>query len=844
MNILNRLTIRHLKLNKKRTIVSIIGIVLSTALMVGIGLLFSTLRDNAIQETILHRGNYHSMIEDVRGSNIDTIKNEHGIKNYFLREFLGYVEIKNVEEGSPYLKIDAVDSNYFREIELVRGKLPQNNREILLSSEYIGNSSFKLNSKITVTRGLFLIDGVELKERCTECVEEEIFIPKEDITYTIVGYYGNNPYVSLGQDVAITRIKEVSDHEEYDVYLQFDKMKDTDKITSELVQKMGGNEAQYNSSLLGLSGISKYDNIVESLIKSMAILLALVSIGCIIVIYNSFAISVLERKKQFGLFSSIGATKKQIRHTVIFEAIVVGIIGIIVGILGAFLGIGIVLAIINHLIPDLLSGGPLRLCAYPVFLVVPVLFMIITVLVSAFIPARSASKISPIEAIRLNDDIKMPRGKLKSPKLISLLFKEEGMIAYKNMKRNKKKYRITVVSLFISIVLFLSFSTYMELIFKSVGNVVNTPEYDATLNLYMTDLNDEEIEKLRESKGVTQSFYGVEYSLVASGELSQAFTEEYSSRALREGDKFSVNLLEVSKKDFEVYKKDANITKDIPLIYNNFNKIEYEENSRKSYMMKRFSQEKAIPFELCETKYHDQENDEVDVTYSCEKQVREYALLNHDFFGISEYKNNIDLLIIIPKDYFGDLTEFNNGIQKGAYFDLDHSDDFQKTIDSLVEQGKIKEESYSDIRENLQYTRNMIFVVKLLVYGFVGLVFLIGITSVFNTLYTSIHLRRKEFAVLRSIGLTTAGFNRTLLFECLFFGLKSLFYSLPVSAILIVLINRIMEGVSSLGEIVWPINGILIVIFMVFFIILITTMYATRKIKHENIMEAIREENI
>ena len=143
------------------------------------------------------------------------------------------------------------------------------------------------------------------------------------------------------------------------------------------------------------------------------------------------------------------------------------------------------------------------------------------------------------------------------------------MIAYKNMKRNKKKYRITVVSLFISIVLFLSFSTYMELIFKSVGNVVNTPEYDATLNLYMTDLNDEEIEKLRESKGVTQSFYGVEYSLVASGELSQAFTEEYSSRALREGDKFSVNLLEVSKKD-------ANITKDIPLIYNNFNKIEYE----------------------------------------------------------------------------------------------------------------------------------------------------------------------------------------------------------------------------------------------------------------------------
>ncbi len=844
MNILNKLTIRHLKLNKKRTIVSIIGIVLSTALMVGIGLLFSTLRDNAIQETILHNGSYHSMIEDVHGSDINTIKKENGVKKYFLRELLGYTKVKNSKEDDFYLKVDSVDSGYFHEIELVEGKFPQNDHEILLSSEYIGNSSFRLNSKITLTQGLFLIDGVEVKERCSECVEEEIFVPKEDITYTIVGYYGNNPYISLGQEVAITKIQKVSDQAEYDIYLQFDKMKDADKITSELAKKIGGNEVRYNSSLLGLSGISKYDNIIESLIKSMAILLALVSIGCIVVIYNSFAISVLERKKQFGLFSSIGATKKQIKHTVIFEAIVVGLIGIILGILGAFLGIGIVLAIINHLIPELLNGGPLRLCAYPIFIIVPVLFMIITIFVSAFIPARRASKISPIEAIRLNDDIKMPRRKLKSPKIISLLFKEEGMIAYKNMKRNKKKYRITIVSLFISIVLFLSFSTYMELIFRSVGNVVDTPEYDATLNLYMSNLNDEELEQLRKSKGITQSFYGVEYSLVASEKLSQVFTEDYRNRYLREEDKLSVNLLEVSKKDFEIYKKDANVTKNIPLIYNNFNKIEYEENSRKSYTMKRFSQEKSIPFELCETKYHHKENDEVDMSYSCEKEIKEYDLLNHDFFGISEYKNNIDLLIIIPEGYLGDLTEFNNGIQKIAYFDLDQSNDFQKTIDSLIEQGKIKEESYSDIRENLQYTRNMIFIVKLLVYGFVGLVSLIGITSVFNTLYTSIHLRRKEFAVLRSIGLTTTGFNRTLLFECLFFGLKSLFYSLPISAILIVLINRIMEGVSSLGEIVWPIKNIFIVIFMVFFIILITTMYATRKIKHENIMEAIREENI
>ena len=843
MNILNKLTIRHLKLNKKRTIVSIIGIILSTALMVGIGLLFSTLRDNAIQETILHSGSYHSVIQKVHGEDIRTIEKESGVKSYFLKEFLGYTKLKDSKEDTFYLKIDAGDSNYFNEIELVKGRLPQNNHEILISNEYMRDSNFKLGENITLSHGLFLIDGEEEKERCFNC-EEEVFIPKQDTTYTIVGYYGNNPYVSFGDTTAITQISKVSDHTEYDVYLQFDRMKDTDTITSHLLEKLDGTKARYNTSLLGLSGISKYDNIIESLIKSMAILLSLISIGCIIVIYNSFAISVLERKKQFGLFSSIGATKKQIQHTVIFEAIVVGTIGILLGILGSFLGIGIVLAIINHLLPDLLSGGPLRLCAYPLFLIVPVLFMIITVFVSAFIPARRASKISPIEAIRLNDDIKIPRRKLKSSKLIHLLFKEEGVIAYKNMKRNKRKYRITIVSLFISIVLFLSFSAYMKLIFQGVGSVVETPEYDASLNVLMTSLSNEEVESLRKSKGVKQSFYGVEYSLIASGDLNDAFTENYQKRYINAEKKYSVSVMEVSKSDFEIYKKDANVTKDIPLIYNNLSMTDYEENSRKSYMMKRFESNKSIPFELCETKYNEKENGEIDINYSCEQKIVEYALLGHDFFGIEEYKRNLDPLIIIPKGYFGDLTEFNNGYRKIAYFDLDDSNDFQETIDSFIEQGKVKEDAYSDIRENLKYTRNMIFVIKLLVYGFVGLVSLIGITSVFNTLYTSIHLRRREFAVLRSIGLTTAGFNRTLLFECLFFGMKSLFYSLPVSLALIVLINRVMEGVSSAGEIVWPIESILIVIFMVFFIILITTMYATRKIKHENIMEAIREENI
>ena len=182
---------------------------------------------------------------------------------------------------------------------------------------------------------------------------------------------------------------------------------------------------------------------------------------CLLYTSNSFAISVMERKKEFGLLSSIGATKKQLSYTVFFEALIEGIIGIILGICGAYIGIGTVIIIINNLIGDILVLK-LNLVTNIVFIIIPVIFMILVIFISALVPSRRAAKVSPIEAIRQNDDIKINKKKIKTGKLVNKLFGIEGEIALKNIKRNKKKYRVTIVSLFISIVLFISFSSYMN----------------------------------------------------------------------------------------------------------------------------------------------------------------------------------------------------------------------------------------------------------------------------------------------------------------------------------------------------------------------------------------------
>ncbi len=140
--------------------------------------------------------------------------------------------------------------------------------------------------------------------------------------------------------------------------------------------------------------------------------------------------------------------------------------------------------------------------------------------------------------------------------------------------------------------------------------------------------------------------------------------------------------------------------------------------------------------------------------------------------------------------------------------------------------------------------RNLVLSIEILMYGFIALITLIGVTSVFNTISTSMALRKKEFAILRSIGLTKKGFNKILFFESLFFGLKSLLYALPMSFIIIVLIHMSLSGVVSSGGIMVPWNNVILAIIMVFMIVLLTMLYSSNKIKKHNILEQIREENI
>ena len=848
MSILNDLTIKNLKLNKKRTIVTIVGIILSTALMVGIGLLFSSFQDYMIRETISYNGKYEAEYGDVSLDKLNSIDKKDF--SYFYQKPIGFSKFDSANEYKPYIYISSVDKEYFNELHLISGRFAENDSELVISNHINtnGGASYKIGDIITLKYGERVIEGVNTLAN-NEYYEEETLNIVGEKTYTIVGIVERSNFEDYSASGYSTFTLDMNDKDgTVNVFVMFNNKKKIIKQSEDLAKKLGYNNAiSYNSTLLALYGESTYGNIMKSMITMIVIMLSLVSIGCIVVIYNSFAISVMERKKEFGLLSSIGATKKQLSYTVFFEALIEGIIGIILGICGAYIGIGTVILIINNLIGDILVLK-LNLVTNIVFIVIPVIFMILVIFISALVPSRRAAKVSPIEAIRQNDDIKINKKKIKTGKLVNKLFGIEGEIALKNIKRNKKKYRVTIVSLFISIVLFISFSSYMNYTIDTASSVMGEVPYDYQISYFGDDNDIDALDKISEiikSNDVKEyvSYSASNLSIIGNYTYSDEYLDFYKSAYGDDGIKALTNLkyqyISIYILDdisYNKYKELIGLDKDSVILLNKFKGVSYGNNKRVNYDIPVINNG-DINIKICN---FDDNDEDVDTTKYCNKKIDNIFITNKSFDLIEEFSYMSDFKLIVNKKLYDNISD--SGTHYTQYNIIsDNTDNIDKLTKELDKYDNV---NYTNVKESMKQANNMILVVKILMYGFIGLITLIGVTSVFNTISTSMALRKREFAVLRSIGLTRKGFNKILFFESLFFGLKSLIYAIPVSLGVTIIIHYALADMMSINSIVIPWKAIIISIVSVFVIVLLTMMYSTSKIKKHNIIEQIREENI
>lgn len=892
MKILNALSIKDLKLNKKRSLVIIIGIILSTALICGVAGLVSSFQKTLVDYQIQSEGNYHVEFYNVPKEELKYIEENRNVDKYYLSENIGYAKFEKSEnKKKPYLHIVSMDDSYLNNmgVNLVEGRLPENSNELVISKhiQTNGKVDLKVGDTITLQVGKRqLTTGEELnqenpyveEDEDREEGETEEIVDTYIKQYTIVGVAERPSYSIEGFEApgytVITKMdtigtkaniavlyKNLFKYQEYTEDInQMVKASDEDKKNNKDVIFGGMRGGSYksfkydmrvNAELLAYKGANLSDGTMEVLYAAGGIVMVIILVTSVFVIRNGFAISVTERLKQYGMLSSIGATKKQIKKTVFFEGFVLGIIGIPLGILSGIFAIDVVIKIVNIILKDYVMEETLLVYSISWFaIIISIIIAIITIWFSCKSSARKASKVTPIEAIRSSNDIKLKAKKIKCPKIISKIFKTGGEIAYKNLKRSKKKYRTTVISIIVSIVTFIAISSFIEYGFKMTG--VYYTEIGYNINVYELDDYNKE------------------------GEIGKIYNRFLDISKLDGVDEYSIHRINYMVLDTTDYLTD--LGKQVKV--NNVKRVYEGENAKEDTIEIHSLGDKEYKnfIQKIGGKYEDYKDGAIliDDCVSTDEEGKNiqgslYNLKKGDSItgklGISQESVNntkTQTIRILGKtterpmglqnlySYSAYLIVSDEYIEKIGYENLsalmiNAKDSFkvEDEINQFYKEKGISENDYivSNIDEQVKANNAIILVVSIFLYGFIAVISLIGITNIFNTITTNMNLRKKEFAMLKSIGMTRKEFNRMIRLESIFYGLKSLVIGLPIGIGLSYLISRAFSSNLEAGYIL-PFKAIAISIIFVILIIGIIMRYSMRKINKQNIIETIRNDNI
>ena len=856
MDILKKFTKKNLKLNKKRTIVTIIGIMLSTALICAVAGMVSSTQKTLANAMRADHGNYHMRFENVPTEELKFIEENVNVESYFLTKNVGYAKLDgSINPGKPYLFLMEFDRNALQNssFKIVEGRLPENENEVVISQHIIDNGGVELKVGDTLsldvgTRRL-VDDGSVLsqsnpylgeEESQEENLQEEI-TDTINKTYTIVGIierpsYELEDYQAPGYTI-ITYSDNINNTDTANISVLFNNVGDYEETTEQIVNTVKEDTGVDISTVANVNVI-RFDgglseNTMNVLYGIAGVIIVIIVVSSVFVIRNSFAISVAEKTKQYGMLASVGATKKQIRKTVLLEGTYIGAIAIPLGILCGIIAIVVLLWIVNYLIGDMMDGV---IFIYNVPLL-PILLSIvisaITIYLSCIIPAIRASRISPIEAIRGNEDIKIKAKKIKTSKLTKKIFGIGGVIASKNLKRNKKKYRTTVISLVVSIAIFISLSSFLDYGKRAVGLYYTDMKYN--VDVYNGDIElYNEIAQLNNIDDYSYSFttsaiidiekYGSEYGKEISN-INRTYYEE-AERETEYQDTIAVIMFnnDYFKKFIKELGLNENDYKNIAILEDD----EFEYNEDGTSVLRNY--------------YNIKEGEIITINLNGEERQVTIAKRSDQRPMGFEGSYATGGWIFVSEDFMEDKD--NEIISTGMYINSSDASQLERDINNIIADNDLyKNVHITNLAEFADQERRILLLVSIFLYGFITVITLIGVTNIFNTITTNMILRSKEFANLKSIGMTTKEFNKMIRLESLLYGLKSLLIGIPIGLLGSFCIYQAFKNSVDFGYMI-PWVSILISIIFVFIIVGATMKYSLSKINKQNIIETIRQDNI
>ncbi len=887
MQILNRLTIRNLKLNKRRTIVTIIGIILATALLTAVATMAVSLKESVTLRSKKVDGDFHLLLYDMTDKEKESVINNRQVESYYETHEVGYGVLDGcVNDSKPYVYIEALDSDTFEkaEINVTSGRLPEDDSEIVISSHIKTNGGVKYNlgDKITFDIGDRTYNGKKLYQNDTYREDEQLDA-KQTKTYKVVGIcdrlpYGEEPRTAPGYSVITLANKADTSLNKSDIYLRFNKkaLKDRYDLTADILGvdktlfnklnsgKLEDKEIQtlksqldkthsyyINNSLIKYEAF--YDSSVAFVYNMAAVVMVIIIITSAVCISNSFAISINQKTKQYGMLASIGATPRQIRKNVFFEAAFMGVIGIVAGIGGGLSASYILVVLSNKMLIDTFE---MSIVYAPSLLgvLLSIVLAIVTIVLSALVPAIRASRMSPIMAINHSEDIKIKSKSLKTPKLIGKVWGEGGVLAYKNMKRNKRKYRVITISIALSVSTFIALYGFMSLLTESVNRYANDK---IDLRVYMSSYKSMSVDeankkvsnivnRINNETNITDFTFarGFYASLKDEPKYSSDYKEVNKYEAgLAENNGYYISIISLGNEEYGKYIKKLGISKETAqsggiLVDNTYQYINNGNDIKYFNIYDGYKAGDVLTYRIDtsnSSKSLDNSKSSDDTTFY---DIRIVALSNERPFGYDNAYTSYGYLIV-SDDYMNRIDPRNT--DSSALLNI-NCDDPDKAQDILVNEFNIGQNYIFNAAQERRNDEKLILTMKIFLYGFIAIVSLIGITNIFNTVTTGMELRGKEFAMLQSIGMTKKEFDKMIRLESVFYGSKALIIGV-VSGTILSYVIFISAGESQL-KYTLPLLAIVMSVIVVIILLLGIMKYSIAQIRKQNIIETIRNENI
>lgn len=948
MNLMKKLTLKNLKLNRKRTIVTIVGIILATALLSALVTLVSSFQYSMIEYQKQKGGDFHVKFSNVKMSELSEFKNNRNIESTFETMGMGFAKLNGCKnEDKPYAYVMATDEAGFEKgcFNLIEGRMAKNEDEIVIPRHLKTNGriDIKVGDEITLDIGKRYDSNTEsvISENCAYEHEAETLTDTVTKQYKVVGImerpgYGMEDYSAAGytfvtysDELAVIDNGTKSEASEADttltVYSRYTQkaLRNKDAVTADIIGVDEKLFAKANNSSVEMSAEesdrflkemenAKYDIYINGFLISyecvfpidgtfkalftvaavVALIIILTSVYCI---KNSFNISITEKIRQYGMLASVGATRRQIKSSVKTEAAMLGVVGIPVGTMSGILASLILVKVVNALSAGWLNFALSFHTSLPA-LILAVILSIATIYFSATGSARRAAKVTPLEAIRNTKEIKIKSSKLKTPAIIGRIWGIGGVISYKNIKRNNKKYRTTVTSIVICSVTFIVISYFMSMAFSVVGMSYASVDYNIGIN--MSCKKELDIEKLSE---LLSGIEGAKDYLVGAGYYFDVdkpeYTKEYGEYCGQLYDdsedvsqEFLITVL--NDKSYDKYASDAGIKNaDTGAILVNKGTFDvYNEKSLKYVKeeMELYKYKAGDTIECGYNVYDDASSDDNAAEGDTESSTDDNNAVEGDTESgtednsgyvdeetiNNEVRKTVDVTIAgvtdkVPTGYkgYGNTTLLfmnqkgfeslwadgkSNELKPGhasysAYVVAENADEYQDTFEKETEENpEYSQISFyvSNMDKQMRDEKSLFTLLGVFAYGLIVVIALIGITNIINTLSTGMELRSREFATLRSIGMTDKQFAGMVRLESVFISVKALVIGVPlgilISYLLCVMMNRMDDAIIYEP----PYKAIILCIVVVIMLIYAIMKLSMTKLRHNNIIETIKNENL